>query len=62
MAPPVATAKLTLTYPIYAADFDPNNNGFVVVGGGGGEGRSGVGNKLVSNIWRYYDFEAKWLF
>jgi len=47
MAPPVAEAKLTLSYPIYAADFDPKNNGFLVVGGGGGEGRSGVGNKIV---------------
>jgi len=47
MAPPVADAKLTLSYPIYAADFDPKNNGFLVVGGGGGEGRSGVGNKIV---------------
>jgi len=47
MAPPVADAKLTLSYPIYAADFDPKNSGFLVVGGGGGEGRSGVGNKIV---------------
>ena len=47
MAPPVASAKLTLSYPIYAADFDPKNAGFLVVGGGGGEGRSGVGNKIV---------------
>lgn len=47
MAPPIATAKLDLTYPLYAADFDPNDNGFLLVGGGGGEGRSGVGNKIV---------------
>lgn len=47
MAPPVAEAKLTLSYPIYAAGFDPKNTGFLVVGGGGGEGRSGVGNKIV---------------
>ena len=48
MAPPIASAKLTLSYPLYAADFDPENSGFLVVGGGGGEGRSGVGNKIVS--------------
>lgn len=47
MAPPVATAKLDLTYPLYAADFDPNDSSFLLVGGGGGEGRSGVGNKIV---------------
>ena len=47
MAPPIASAKVTLSYPLYAADFDPHNNGFLLVGGGGGEGRSGVGNKIV---------------
>ncbi|KAL8824777.1 MAG: hypothetical protein Q9170_008042, partial [Blastenia crenularia] len=46
MAPPVATAKLELSYPLYASDFDPQNNNFLLVGGGGGEGRSGVGNKI----------------
>ena len=48
MAPPIASAKLTLSYPLYASDFDPKNNGFLLVGGGGGESRSGVGNKIVS--------------
>lgn len=48
MASPVATAKLTLTYPLYTADFDPRNSSFLLVGGGGGESRSGVGNKIVS--------------
>lgn len=47
MVPPIATAKTCLTYPLYAADFDPNSNSFLLVGGGGGEGRSGVGNKIV---------------
>lgn len=47
MAPPIASAKATLSYPLYAADFDPHNSGFLLVGGGGGEGRSGVGNKIV---------------
>lgn len=46
MAPPVATAKLELSYPLYASDFDPQNNNFLLVGGGGGEGRTGVGNKI----------------
>ncbi|KAL8710775.1 MAG: hypothetical protein Q9225_007242, partial [Loekoesia sp. 1 TL-2023] len=46
MAPPVASAKLELSYPLYASDFDPQNNGFLLVGGGGGEGRTGVGNKI----------------
>lgn len=47
MTQPISTAKITLTYPLYAADFDPNNNNYLLVGGGGGEGRSGVGNKIV---------------
>ena len=48
MAPQFSTAELELSYPIYAADFDPYNNGFLVVGGGGGESKSGVKNKIVS--------------
>ena len=47
MTQPISTANITLTYPLYAADFDPNNNNYLLVGGGGGEGRSGVGNKIV---------------
>lgn len=47
MPTPIQTAKLTLTYPLYCADFDPHNSDFLLVGGGGGEGRSGVGNKIV---------------
>ncbi|KAI9779157.1 MAG: Glycine--tRNA ligase 1, mitochondrial [Geoglossum umbratile] len=46
MAPSIYTAKVTLTYPLYAADFDPYDNKRLVVGGGGGEGRSGIGNKI----------------
>ncbi|KAL8644417.1 MAG: hypothetical protein Q9210_007265 [Variospora velana] len=46
MAPPVASAKLTLSCPLYASDFDPQDHNFLLVGGGGGEGRSGVGNKI----------------
>lgn len=41
-----ASAKITLTYPLYACDFDPNDASRLVVGGGGGAGRSGVGNKI----------------
>jgi glycyl-tRNA synthetase len=48
MAPTVHSAKLTLSCPLFAADFDPRDNGRLLVGGGGGEGRSGVGNKIVS--------------
>ena len=47
MGPPIASAKLTLSYPLYAADFDPSNSDYLIVGGGGGEGRSGIGNKIV---------------
>ncbi|KAL8710996.1 MAG: hypothetical protein Q9220_004595 [cf. Caloplaca sp. 1 TL-2023] len=46
MAPAVASAKLTLSYPLYASDFDPQNASFLLVGGGGGEGRTGVSNKI----------------
>lgn len=48
MSPSFATAKITLGYPLYASDFDPQNNDFLLVGGGGGESRSGVDNKIVS--------------
>lgn len=54
MAPsPIPCAKITLSYPLYAADFDPQNSDFLLVGGGGGEGRSGVGNKIVSKLSMY---------
>jgi hypothetical protein len=48
MAPNIPSAKITLSCPLFAADFDPRNNDFLLVGGGGGEGRSGVGNKIAS--------------
>ena len=48
MAPPLPTvAKLKLSYPLYGADFDPLSSSFLIVGGGGGEGKHGVGNKIV---------------
>ncbi|KAI9850916.1 MAG: hypothetical protein M1838_004801 [Thelocarpon superellum] len=46
MAPSIAVAKSSLSYPLYGADFDPEDDRFLLVGGGGGEGRSGVGNKI----------------
>nr|POE65052.1 hypothetical protein CFP56_34720 [Quercus suber] len=52
MPPPanskVSYAKITLPYPIFAADFDPYNRGYLVVGGGGGESKTGVPNQIVS--------------
>nr|POE76168.1 hypothetical protein CFP56_59648 [Quercus suber] len=42
----VSYAKTTLPYPIFAADFDPYNRGYLVVGGGGGESKTGVPNKI----------------
>ena len=50
MSPPNASAGLKLSYPIYAADFDPHDDGFLLVGGGGGEGHSGVDNMIVSTV------------
>ncbi|KAL4974322.1 hypothetical protein BDW66DRAFT_161369 [Aspergillus desertorum] len=47
MAPNVPSARITLSCPLFAADFDPRNHAFLLVAGGGGEGRSGVGNKIV---------------
>lgn len=49
MAPLIPAAKATLSYPLYACDFDPLDSTRLLVGGGGGAGRSGVGNKIVSN-------------
>ncbi|KZF19133.1 hypothetical protein L228DRAFT_285999 [Xylona heveae TC161] len=46
MASHISSTKATLSYPLYAGDFDPENDNCLVVGGGGGEGRSGVGNKI----------------
>ena len=46
----VSFAKATLPYPLFAADFDPYNRGFLVVGGGGGESKTGVPNQIVSEV------------
>ncbi|KAK5112696.1 hypothetical protein LTR85_011207 [Meristemomyces frigidus] len=42
----VSFAKTSLPYPLFAADFDPYNRGYLVVGGGGGESKSGVPNQI----------------
>ncbi|KAG7290570.1 hypothetical protein NEMBOFW57_000573 [Staphylotrichum longicolle] len=46
MAPPIPSAELRLSYPLYAVDFDPEDANRLLVGGGGGAARSGVGNKI----------------
>ncbi|QSZ35551.1 hypothetical protein DSL72_008421 [Monilinia vaccinii-corymbosi] len=46
MAPLIPSAKFTLSYPLYACDFDPVDSSRLIVGGGGGAGRTGVGNKI----------------
>jgi hypothetical protein len=46
MSSSVSYAKATLPYPLFAADFDPYNRGYLVVGGGGGESKTGVPNKI----------------
>lgn len=46
MAPPFPNAKITLDYPLYGCDFDPQDSSRLFVGGGGGASRTGVGNKI----------------
>ncbi|PSR94628.1 hypothetical protein BD289DRAFT_348296, partial [Coniella lustricola] len=45
---PFPEAKITLDYPLYGCDFDPNDSNRLFVGGGGGASRTGVGNKITS--------------
>lgn len=47
MATPFPQASITLDYPLFGVDFDPQDANRIIVGGGGGAGRSGVGNKIV---------------
>jgi len=47
MAPLIPIAKETLSYPLYACDFDPLDSTRLIVAGGGGAGSNGVGNKIV---------------
>ncbi|KAI9679055.1 MAG: hypothetical protein M1829_001725 [Trizodia sp. TS-e1964] len=46
MAPSVPVARVQLEYPLYCADFNPEDPGYLVVAGGGGESKSGVKNKI----------------
>ncbi|KAL6243285.1 hypothetical protein RBB50_009837 [Rhinocladiella similis] len=46
MAPNVVSSQVKLSYPLYAADFDPSNPDFLLVGGGGGSSSTGVPNKI----------------
>lgn len=46
MAPPFPESKITLDYPLYGCDFDPQDSTRLFVGGGGGASRTGVGNKI----------------
>ncbi len=46
MAPNVTSSRVQLSYPLYAADFDPFNPDFLLVGGGGGTSSTGVPNKI----------------
>ncbi len=50
MAPLIPSAKVTLSYPLYACDFDPYDDSRLFVGGGGGASKTGVGNKIVSPV------------
>ncbi|KAI5292299.1 hypothetical protein KEM52_006462, partial [Ascosphaera acerosa] len=47
MPPHIPSARATLAVPLMAADFHPLDDRYLVVGGGGGEGRSGVGNRII---------------
>ncbi|KAK8007659.1 hypothetical protein PG989_001649 [Apiospora arundinis] len=46
MAKTIPSATITLSYPLWACDFDPHHADQLIVGGGGGPGRHGVSNKL----------------
>lgn len=46
MAPPFPETKITLDYPLYGCDFDPQDSNRLFVAGGGGASRTGVGNKI----------------
>ncbi|ATY60999.1 guanine nucleotide exchange factor [Cordyceps militaris] len=46
MPQPFATTYTRSDYPLFAVDFDPEDDSRIVAGGGGGPNRSGVPNKL----------------
>lgn len=43
----IPSARITLSIPLYACDFDPLDDTRLLVGGGGGASRTGVGNKII---------------
>ena len=47
MTSPISFASVDLGYPVYEAEFDPYDRGYVVITGGGGESKSGVPNRAV---------------
>lgn len=46
MAPTFPETKITLDYPLYGCDFDPQDANRLFVAGGGGASRTGVNNKI----------------
>ncbi|TQW00046.1 guanine nucleotide exchange factor-like protein [Cordyceps javanica] len=46
MSQPFQTAYTRSDYPLFAVDFDPEDDSRIIAGGGGGPNRSGVPNKL----------------
>ena len=49
MSTPITFASTELPYPVYEAEFDPYDRGYLLISGGGGESKSGVPNRLVSS-------------
>ena len=47
MSAPVSYNTIDLTVPLFDAQFDPYNRGYLLVGGGGGENKAGVANTIV---------------
>lgn len=61
MVKTLPSAKITLSCPLWACDFDPHDANQLVVGGGGGAGRHGVGNKIVCPVLLILDsFPSFW--
>lgn len=56
MAPSITSEKLTLSYPLFGASFIDADR--LLVAGGGGEGRSGVGNKIVGSLFAFYELAS----
>ena len=58
----ISEAKITLSSPLYACEFDPQDSSRLAVAGGGGSSRSGVGNKIVSLFACPYPLRCWWFF